>query len=106
MASNQHLVTQAEIHIGVAQETYELIIKSRAAANEALTTAIAQNLQSLRCSGQELLEFTKEQKTSYERQKESYEEEVESLTRDKEKHELEKENGNQRRIHLSLKQQV
>ena len=91
MASyNQHLISQAEIHIGVAQETYELIIKSRAAANEAVTTKIAQNLQSLRSPGQELLDFTKEQKTSLERQKESYEGDVESLTRDKEKHELEK----------------
>ena len=84
------LASQAELLIQVAEDTYELIISSCTAANEALTTEIAQRLQSLRHPGQELLEFTKEQKTSFERQKESYEEEVESLTRVKAEHELRK----------------
>ena len=87
----QSLASQVEVYIGVAQETYELIINSRTAANEAVTTKIAQRLQFLRRPGQELLKFSREKERSFKRQKESYEEEVESLrTRDKAKHELEK----------------
>ena len=89
MASNQDLVSKAESLIQVAQETYELI-GSRTATNKAVTTEISQRLQSLRCPGQELLEYTKEQKMSLEKQKKSYEEEVESLTRVKAEHELKK----------------
>ena len=90
MASNQHLVSQAEIHIEVAQETYGIIMNSHSAVNEAVTTEIAQRLQSLGCPAQELLEFTREQERSFKRQKKSYEEEVESLTRNKAEHELAK----------------
>ena len=90
MEASQNLVSQSEHYIGVAQETYGIIMNSRTAVDGAVTTEIAQRLQSLRRPGQELLEFTKEQERCLKRQKESYEEEIESLTRDKAKHELEK----------------
>ena len=84
------LASQAESYIEMAEDTYELIISSRTAANEALTIEIAQRLQSLRRPGEELLTFINIEKSSFMRQKESCEEEIESLTRDKAKHELEK----------------
>ena len=86
----QSLASQMEVCIGVAQETSMMIMNSHTAVDEAVTTAIAQRLQFLRCPGQELLEYTKEQKRSLERQKESYEGEIESLTKDKAEHELAK----------------
>lgn len=90
MAASQNLVSQSEHYIGVAQETYGIIMNSRTAVGGAVATAIAQRLQSLKRPGQELLEFTREQERIFKGQKESYEEEIESLTRDKAKHELEK----------------
>ena len=77
MASNQHLVSQAELLIQEAQETHEFIINPCTAAIEAVTTAsfISIHLHSLRhfpeIPGQELLKYTKEQKRSYKRYKES-----------------------------------
>ena len=90
MAASQSLISQSERCIEVAQETYGIIMNSHTAIGLAVTTEIAQRLQSLRHPGQELLEFTREQERILKRQKESYEKEVESLTRDKAKHELEK----------------